>query len=149
ANDRAWLAWEAGHSDESMVLAKEAALWLDAFGARADDRASAATILSIYGNLGLKFMLGERYDEAIRLCQRGSELAVLFGRSNDRDTFLMTVSLARRYEGDLDGALAAAREATRLLEPGPSETRVAWIMAYVLALAREGWILGEADGISF
>ena len=149
ANDRAWLAWEAGHSDDSLALAKESASWLEAFAARADDRGSAAVILNLYGSLGHKFMLGERYDEAIWLCRRGSELAVLFGQPADRDSFLMTVSLARRYQGDLDGALEAAREATRLLEPSPTETRVARMMAYVLALAREGWILGEPDAISF
>ena len=148
ASDRSVLAWQATRNDDSWVLAKQAAIRIENLQPGIADRADATPILKVYSDVAHKYMLSEQYDEALRLCARGIELAELYDKPLDRGAFLITVSLARRYQGNLDAALEAVRESARLLEPAPDSTSVAGAMNFALALIREGWILGELDGIS-
>src|SRR5205814_1030004 len=56
--------------------------------------------------------------------------------------------LASRSVGDLDRALRSAQEAVTMLDPGTTEPTYQKAMAFVLALARLGWVLGEENAIS-
>jgi tetratricopeptide (TPR) repeat protein len=60
----------------------------------------------------------------------------------------MIVALAHRWKGELEEALRAIRESVRLLEPAPGESRTGRLLAYSLALSREGEILGEDEAVS-
>ena len=146
--DRMTLAWQLSRHEEAWMMAKTSAAWLERFQARDSDRPHASAILNIYLNLAHQFMLAESFDAAVHHCRRGSDLALSFDRPLVRGTCLNIIALALRYQGDLDGALAAARESVRLLEPGLAEAAPAPAMNLVMALVREGWILGEPEAIS-
>ncbi len=148
AASRSVLAWQRGHGEEALAFAGRSAEWLEQFRARKGDELEAAAILNTYSYVAHQHMLAERFDEAQRLCLRGSELARLFDRPLVSGSLLNIAALALRYQGDLYGGLEAARESVRLLDPGPTETAPGPAMNFALALVREGWILGEDEGLS-
>ena len=148
AGDRMTLAWQRGQHEAALAFTEQAAERLEKFQARDSDRSSAAQILRVYVWVAHQYMMAERFDQSVQHCRRAGELAQAFDRPLVRGDCLNIVALALRYQGDLDGALGAARESVRLLNPGPSETRPAPAMNFLLALVREGWILGEPDAIS-
>src|SRR5262249_52302460 len=61
----------------------------------------------------------------------------------------IVLARALRASGDLDGALAASREAVRLTDPGSEKSAPGRVRTHRLALAIEGDILGQIDKISF
>jgi len=61
----------------------------------------------------------------------------------------VVLARALRAAGDLDGALAASREAVRLTDPGSETTASGRVRTYRLALATQADILGQTDRISF
>ena len=142
------VAWQGGRTNDTMAFAQRAADWLQEFDAGSTDRAEAALILNTYVNVAHQYMLGERFDDALRMCRRGIELATVYDRPLDRGGFLEIQALARRYQGDLDGALAAAREALALADSQAADGTFPQAMNLVLALTRVGWILGEDQAIS-
>jgi tetratricopeptide (TPR) repeat protein/predicted Ser/Thr protein kinase len=149
AADRMTLAWQRGQSEKALTFAQKSAEWLDRFQAGDGDRSSAPAILNTYVNVAHQYMMAEQFDQALQLAERGSDLALTFDRPLVRGSILTSVvALVHRYQGDLDGALTAARESVRLLDPGAAETAPAPAMNFVVALAREGWILGEDQAIS-
>jgi tetratricopeptide (TPR) repeat protein len=148
AANRMTLAWQQGSNEEALTFAVTSADRLEKFQARASDRSEAAAILTVYTNLAHQFMLAERFDDAVRHCSRGSELALSFDRPLVRGDCLNIVALALRYQGDLDGALEAVQESVRLLDPGTESAGISARLNFVLALVREGWILGEDESIS-
>ena len=147
ANDRAWMAWQRGRTDQALTMARTSTERLERFHARAGDEPKAAVILNVYSTVAHLFMLADQFDDALRLCARGGEIAQLLGQPSERSGFLTTVALVRRYQGDLDGALDAIREAVRLENHGPGAA-VAPALNYAMALTWEGWILGEPGAIS-
>src|SRR5258708_1984376 len=148
ARDRMTIAWQRSRHDEALAFARKSAEWLDKFNAGESDKSEAAAILLTYAWVAHQYMLEQKYDEALRLCRRGSDLALLLGRPHDRTGFLDVTALASRYLGNLDEALKSARESVNLQDPGAAELGYPQAMNFVLALAREGWILGEHDGIN-
>jgi len=148
AAHRMTMAWQRGHAEAALAFTEKSSEWLEKFQARTDDRAEAVPILSTYLNVAHLYMLTERFEEAVQHCSRHSELAQSFDRPLARGDCLSIVALALRYQGDLNGALRAARESVRLLEPRSSETGFPETMNFVLALVREGWILGEDQAIN-
>jgi tetratricopeptide (TPR) repeat protein len=148
AASRMTVAWQRGDGERVLSFADQAAKWLDTLQPSASDRQWAPEFLSIYVNVAHQYMLAERSADALRLCGRGSDLALRFGRPLVRGNCLNIVALVLRDQGDLDGALAAARESVRVMEPGPADTGPTPALNFVLALVRAGWILGEDGGIS-
>ena len=100
-------------------------------------------------NIANRYMIAGNYDEAIRICARGREIARVTNWPTQAGANLMVVALAQRSKGNLDAALAAIRESAAMLKPPPDERGSGRYLAYSLALVREGQILGEADSISF
>ena len=148
AHDRMLLARFGGRYDEAPELARESARWLDRYQAGAGDVAEATAILNTYLNVADQHMLGEQYEQALRLCSRGEELSTLLGRPANIGTFLETSAEAYRRQGDLDHALAEIRDAVARLDPGPGGSEQARMMNFTLALIKQARILGEDNGIS-
>jgi tetratricopeptide (TPR) repeat protein len=145
AEDRMAVAWQGGRNDRSLPFARKSAEWLEKFNAGKADEHWAPEILRAYANVAHQYMIADRLDEALRFANRGSDLAALFDLPRARAGFLDTRALALRYQGDLDGALESIRESVRLNESAP--TGYARSINLSMALAREGWILGDG-GIS-
>jgi len=100
---------------------------------------------STFGN---RYRLANRYDDAVRMCERAIDLARSTNWPHQAGAALMVVALAHRERGDLDEALKAVHEAVRILEPQAGQDTKSRRITFALALAREGQILGEDDAIS-
>jgi len=149
AHDRMILARFRGQHDEAISLARKSAEWLEKFHAGGGDEPEASAILNTYLNVADQFKSAQLFEEALRLCNRASDLATTFHRPVHRGNFLWVEAQVFQQRAELDEALHAAQESARLLDPGP-----AWITKggqarnFQLALVYEGRILGEDNAIS-
>jgi tetratricopeptide (TPR) repeat protein len=104
----------------------------------------------LYNNVGIGLVNMHRYDEAILQLNRLLDLARANGPElRSMRNALTVIANARRYQGDLDGALKTIREA-RSMSPqiaARSNETEQMIDQYPLLL-REAFILGEDRGIS-
>ena len=132
----------------TLTFAETSADRLEKFQARASDRSEAAGDIERLREPGSQIHARRALRRAIRHCSRASELAQSFDRPLVRGDCLNIVALALRYQGDVDGALAADRESVRLLDPGTAPAGISATLNFVLALGPEGWILGEDESIS-
>src|SRR5262249_52948780 len=105
-------------------------------------------VLIIYVNVAQQHMLGQQFDDALRLCSRAIEIAKSFDNQLYIGDALAVSAEVFRRRGDLDRALKEIRESLRLLEPGPGETEQGRTLAFALGLIYEGRILGEDKEIS-
>ena len=91
-----------------------------------------------------------RYEDAIRYAKRLLEVAGTYGPAPRAESYALTVlANALRFQGDLEGALEAIRQAREIGQratPYPDETK-RMIDRYPLLL-REAFILGEDRAIS-
>jgi tetratricopeptide (TPR) repeat protein len=87
-------------------------------------------------------------DDALRLIRQGIAIAMATKQLPQAGATHIALARALRSVGDLEGALAAAREAVRLLEPPPGETGLGRILAFAAAMATQAGILGEDNNIS-
>ena len=104
---------------------------------------------SMYGDLGREFYNLDRFQEAARLERRAAELARRLPNEPDLlKSALSVLGNILRYQGDLDGAYSAIREARqaedRVVYPNETQRMVG---AYG-TLLREGMILGEDGNIN-
>jgi len=149
AHDRMILADFRGASTDSLAFARRASKFLEQYEAAGTfDPRDADPLASTYINVGTRFASEELYDEALRLCRRGFEIAHAAGIENQAGASLMTVADVYRRKGDLDKALDVIRESVRILEPRDGVTDRGRTKAYLNALSREGRILGEDDVVS-
>lgn len=145
---RTEIAFSRTHYDEALTLARKSAQWLDKFNANASDKPEARAILLTYMHIANVYVATEELDEALKLCQRANDLALLFGKPLERAELLEFVTQSLRYQGKLDEALKVARESLQIQDPGNVELGYVTAMNLVLTLAREGALLGEQDGVS-
>src|SRR5437588_10218567 len=75
AHDQMLLARFGSRDQEALTLAGKSAEWLEKFHAGSGDKSEASAILVTYLNVADQYMLGRRFDDALRLCRRGSDLA--------------------------------------------------------------------------
>jgi tRNA A-37 threonylcarbamoyl transferase component Bud32/tetratricopeptide (TPR) repeat protein len=148
AHDRMILARLDRRSDDALVLARKSAEWLEKFHAGEADRADSSAILVVYLNVADQLMLSRRFDDAVNLCRRGSELARFFGSEPYLGTFHWVSAEVFRRQGDLDDALTEIEESVKALEPNFEKADQGRIENLVLALIYQGRILGEEDAIS-
>ena len=108
------------------------------------------TELMLFGNVATASVNMHRYEDGIRYSKRQLELARTYGPAPRAESYALTVlANALRFQGDLDGALQAirqAREVSQQATPYPDETK-RMIDRYPLLL-REAFILGEDRAIS-
>ena len=148
AHDRMLLARFKGRNEEALELARQSAKWLERFPVNARDRLEVETLLATYMNVAQQYKMAEHFDDALRLSQRGSQIAQSIGSNPYRGMFCWVSAGVLQRRGSLDEALRTIQEATLLLEPGPGQTEQGRTMNYVLVLTAEGRILNDDRGIS-
>jgi serine/threonine protein kinase/tetratricopeptide (TPR) repeat protein len=149
AHDQMILARFRGQSDEAFALAKRSAEWLEKFHAGKGDETEASDILSTYLNVAEQFQMEDEFEEALRLCQRGSEIAGIFNRPANQGSFLRVSAQILQKRGNLEEALSAIQESVKLLDPGPDwMTQAGQTHNFQLALVYEGRILGQDNDVS-
>jgi len=136
------------HDDEALALARKSAEWLEKFHAGNRDKSEASAILNTYLNVADQHVLGQRFDDALQLCRQASDLARSFDSQSYLGNFLWVSAEAFRRQGDLDQAFKEIRQSVRVLEPRAGNTDQIQVMNLILALIKEGRILGEDRRIS-
>jgi tetratricopeptide (TPR) repeat protein len=149
-HDRMILAGNRRPDDAALPLAKESALWLGKYlDSGPVDKAEGQQVLLAMNNVSNRFRITRQYDEALRWSYRAIELAPSLDQPFQMGGLLAGTAVIHRDRGDLDAALKDARQATPILESIPGRANDASVRLLVsLALAREGAILGDPDGIS-
>ena len=137
-----------GRNDQALRFARESGEWLAKLPVRTMNRQDVDAVLITYVNVAQQHMMGEQFDEALRLSNVGSDVA----RSIQSKSYLGMFSWisARVYQrrGDLAEALVAIQNAVSLLEPDPGAAESGRRANFVLVLTAKGRILNDPDGIS-
>src|SRR6266436_354201 len=123
-----------GSGREALVFARKSAEWLEKFHAGSGDKSEWPAILITYLNVADQHVLGRQFDDALRLCRRGSDLARSFNSPVYVGTFLWVSGEVFRRQGDLDEALRETRESARVLELGSTNADQGRTMNLALAL---------------
>jgi tRNA A-37 threonylcarbamoyl transferase component Bud32/tetratricopeptide (TPR) repeat protein len=150
AHDRMALANSQNKREESLTQAFRSAEKMDRFMALGPPKPYDVREISyMYGNVAVSLADYHRFDEAIRYSRRSIEVAQqIQGTGGQQSLAYGVLADALRGSGQLDSALTAVRESRRL-EEQQTETDTTWQRwNLVLALWREGSILGEDQGIS-
>ena len=150
AHDRMALAGSQNKREESLTQALRSAEKMDRFFALGPPKPYDVREVSyMYGNVAVSLADYHRLDEAIRYSKRAIAVAQqIQGTGGQQSLAYGVLADALRGSGQLDSALAAVRESRRL-EEQQTETDTTWQRwNLVLALWREGSILGEDQGIS-
>ena len=114
--------------------------------ARLAERAAAA---GLYTNIALGYVNMHRYSEGARYARRADENSRDVPLTTDlRAQALSILANAQRYQGDLEGALSAIRQARRVSENATYGSETARFFNLYGLIFREGLILGEADAVN-
>ncbi len=153
AHDRMILAGDGHHDAEALQLAKAAAGRLDAYvrigvWKAPANRQDAQQAILAFINIANRYLKADQFEESMAMAGKAIELAEASNWPAQAGAARIVLAQAYRATGDLDEALAAIREAERLLAPAEGETSTGRIQAYGLALLREGQILGDGRGIN-
>ena len=148
AHDRMLLARFNGREREALAFGQESAKWLEKFTVRTDDRPEVEAVLATYMNVAQQHRMGGQLEEALRLSQRGDEIAQSIQSRPYLGMFRWVSAGILQRRGDPEEAMAAIREAVSLLEPGIGNAPQGRVMNYVLVLTAEGRILGGENAIS-
>lgn len=150
ANDRMILAQEEHRNSDALSYAHKSAERLNAFlrlGDVPDSERGKTT--APFGNIALAYLNMHMYADAVPYAERMIEIAK--PRPDAQHLAAQGLSLlanARRYQGDLDGALQAIQQARTMAERSPNENETARMFDQYAIYLREGLILGEDGGIS-
>ena len=147
-HDRMLLARLDGSDMKALALARDAAQCLDRLRAGPQDAIESRAILNTYLNVADQHLLGRCYEDALRLCRQGRELARIFSSPPYAGSFLWVSALVARDRADLDEALRQIHESAWILDPGSARSEAGRMMNLVLALIYEARILGEPNSIS-
>jgi tetratricopeptide (TPR) repeat protein len=145
SHDRMVLARLGGRPEEALTLARKSAQLLEKFHAGESDKEEASAVLTTYLNVADQFNHEDQYDEALRLCSRGTEIARLFNSRTYAGDLLWVSADVYRIQGDFEKALRDIRESLKSLGPSPAHPAAA---NFALALIKEGRILGEDGAVS-
>jgi serine/threonine-protein kinase len=150
AHDRMILAGLRRPDDDAIAFARESARWLDRYLATGGvDASEAAQVAIVLSNVGNRFRIEGQFDEAIRLTQRGVEIAQTMP-SAERQLGGLYIALGRiqRNRGTLEDALETYRTAVRTLDPAgrPPAQRATYVRTFALALVDQAETLGVDPG---
>ena len=152
AHDRMVLAGDQRHDADALKYARKAQGRLNEFLHVAalnekSDRAESQQVIIAFINIANRYVLARELDDAVQACTRAIDIARATGWPVQAGAAEMVLAMARREQGDLDGALLAASDSARILEPRPedSDSRKS---TYTLALIRQAQILGDDDSVS-
>jgi serine/threonine protein kinase len=151
AADRMILAESEHREDDALAHARKAVDRSEALLSQGPPTEAERDLeLTVYGNVATASVNMHRYEDGIRYSKRQLELARTYGPAPRAESYALTVlANALRFQGDLEGALQAireAREAGQRATPYADETKQ-MIVRYPLLL-REAFILGEDRAIS-
>jgi tetratricopeptide (TPR) repeat protein len=149
AHDRMVLAQGRRPDTEALPLARRADEWLTKYleSGEVDDFVKQQVSI-VATNVASWYVHEDLMDDALRLIRQGIAIAMATKQLPQAGATHIALARALRSVGDLEGALAAAREAVRLLEPPPGETGLGRILAFAAAMATQAGILGEDNNIS-
>jgi serine/threonine protein kinase len=153
AHDRMTLAGDERREEDALGYAKKALGYAERYLVagtlnKKSDREESQQIILVFINTANRFIQANRYDEAIPICKRAAEIAEATNWPAQAGSAWMLIAMAQRAKGELESAGESGRRAIALLTPAASETSSGRLMAYSLALMRQGQILGEDDAIS-
>ena len=148
AHDQMLLARFGGRYQETLALAQKSAEWLEKFNAGKGDEAEAPAILVTYLNVSDQHMLSRRFDDALRLCHRGSDLARLYNNQPYLGTLLWVSADVFRGQGDLDEAFTEISASVKALEPDAGNAGLGRSLNFIQALTYQARILGGNEGIN-
>jgi serine/threonine-protein kinase len=151
ASDRMIVAESERRGTEALAHARKAVDRSDALLSQGrPTEAERDLALAVYGNAATASVNMHRYEDAIRYAKRDLEVARTYGPVPRAESYALTVlANALRFQGDLEGALEAIRQARDIGQraaPSRDETK-RMIDRYPLLL-REAFILGEDRAIS-
>lgn len=150
ASDRMILAESERRRGDAVTHARKAVDRMNALlSAGPPAREERESALSVYANAATACVNLHRYDEAIRYARRMHEVATAHGPAPRPASYALSVlANALRYQGDLDGALRAIREARQAAEQIDEKNESRRMFARYPLLLREALILGEDRAIS-
>jgi serine/threonine protein kinase len=149
AHDRMILASFRGRNDEALRLAETSAQWLEKFHAIAGDKSEATAVLTAYLNVAGQFKSAQRFNEALQLSRRASDLAAAYDRPASRGTFYWVSAQVLQQRGELEQALKDIDASVSLLDPGPNLLgKGGQARNFQLALVYKARILGDDSWVS-
>ena len=149
AHDRMILAGLRRPDTEALGLARTSEAWLEQYlKTGAVDESEKDQVVMIGTNVVSRYTREDRTEDGLRLARRMIDVAAATNQPVRRGALQINVARALRGIGDLDGALAASRDAVALLEPPAGDRNTSRAITFGLALATEGEILGDETGVN-
>ena len=149
AHDRMILAGIRGSPAEALRLAHKSAGWLDQYlNSGPVALSEREQVVIVANNVANRYRKAGQFDDAMRLCRRGIDIARSVNLPDQAGAMLLTTSAIYHDRGELDQALGDIREAVKALEPAAGGASFGRLFTFALALIRQGEILGEDEGIS-
>jgi hypothetical protein len=149
AHDRMVLAEYRRPDTAALPLAYQSEEWLNKYlttGKPGEAEKDQTLLLGI--NIANWYVRQELTDRALSLLRRVIEIARALDQPRQVASAQLIVARALRSTGDLDGALAASREAVSILKDPQGDARQSWARTFALALSTQGEVLGEDNAIS-
>jgi serine/threonine protein kinase len=149
AHDRMILA-QARHPDtEALSLARQSEEWLEKYLSTGEvDEAEKNQVVLAAMNVANWYIHEDLADPGLRLLRRTIEIARNTNQPRQAGAAHIVMARALRRSGDLEGALAAIRDAVRLLEQQAGDQSTGPALSYALALKTQGDILGAENAVS-
>jgi len=149
AHDRMVLAQARRPDTEALPLALQSKEWLEKYLSTGQvEEAEKNQVVIVGMNVANWYIRKDLMDAGLGLLRRTIEIARATNQPAQEGAAQIAMARAYRSTGDLDGALAAIREAVRLLKPVPGDQTNRGKRTYRLALATQGRILGEDGSVS-
>jgi tetratricopeptide (TPR) repeat protein len=146
------LAGDQHRDADALKYARKSEATLNEFARAAawsekSDRSESQQVIISLINIANRYVLAGELEDAVQSCTRAIEIARATGWPAQAGAAEMVLALARREQGDLEGALRAAGDSARILEPRP-EDNDSRKSTYTLALIRQAQVLGDGDSVS-
>jgi tetratricopeptide (TPR) repeat protein len=148
AHDRMLIAGQRGDARAALDLADRARQLLDRYVASgAIEPGEAEQLAILYMNVAWRLGQDHRGAEALPIARQAIAVALATGQPRQAGAAQMGLGQILRAQGDLIGALSAAREAERLQSPPPGAS-VGLQRNHGVALVRQAQILADESGPS-
>lgn len=149
-HDRMILARYRRDYEGALSFTRKSDAWLEKFAATGKmDKAEAEAALLTYTNIANNYVRAEQFDDALRLLQRGSDIAQSWNWQPDLGSLLYVKADVLRRRGDLDEALKTVQESVRIWDLAKDQRNdQGIILNSALALIYQGFILGEDNAVS-
>lgn len=149
ANDRMILAGSDRRDSDAAVFARKSAARLDAvLNSGKASEGNRRSAWALHTNIALAFSNMGAYSDAVLHARKTIQHAARFPNEGTASGAYSLLANALRYQGDLDGALKAIREARRLLDQAHYRNETVRMLNSYGIYLREGFLLYEKNGVS-